>query len=93
MRYVVDASVVIRRLIPNQPLGDKAVVFFSLRDGESELELLAPDLLYVECANALWKYARFAKLHSSAATLHLGQVFRLPIQMTPTPQLVGHLAC
>jgi predicted nucleic acid-binding protein len=74
MLFVVDASVVIKRSIPNQPLGDKALAFFSRADDESAIELLAPDLVYVECANALWKYARFARLDPRAAALHLGEV-------------------
>ncbi|HZR99174.1 MAG TPA: type II toxin-antitoxin system VapC family toxin [Chloroflexota bacterium] len=86
--YVVDASVLVRRILPNQPLGDKALRFFSQQDDESALELAAPDLIYVECASALWKYARFANLDAHAAALHLGQVFQLPILTTPTPLLV-----
>ncbi len=86
--YVVDASVVIKRVITSQPLADQAQAFFSPPADGSPPELLAPDLLYTECASALWKYARFAGLDPRAAALHLDRVFQLPIQTTPTPQLV-----
>ena len=49
MTWVVDASIVVKWVIP-EALSDKAD---RVRDGDDDV--LAPDLLLVEVANALWK--------------------------------------
>lgn len=49
MTWVVDASIALKWVIP-EVLSDRAD---RVRDGENDI--LAPDLLLVEVANALWK--------------------------------------
>ena len=59
-RLVVDASVAVKWVVP-EPDSDRAE---SLRDHN----LVAPDLLFSECANILWKKLRLGNLTSEQAS-------------------------
>lgn len=85
---IVDASVVINRVVTTQTMAAEAQSLFARLDDDPPLRMLAPDLLYAECANALWKYVRFADVAATLAAAHLQYIFRLPIQVVATPQLV-----
>lgn len=58
---VVDASVVAKWFLFNQPLEAEA---FAARSAHA---MIAPALLLTELANALWKYTRLSKLELGAA--------------------------
>lgn len=58
MSWVVDASVAVKWVIP-EVLSDAAD---RVRDGEDDI--LAPDLLLVEVANALWRKTTVKDLSS-----------------------------
>lgn len=53
---VIDASVVVRWYIADDPLHAKAL------DVKGYYELIAPSLIQAEVANAMWKYVRIDKL-------------------------------
>src|SRR4051812_9948884 len=85
---VVDASVVINRVVATQTMAAEAQSLFARLDEDPPLRMLAPDLLYAECANALWKYVRFAGVDGAVAAAHLRYILRLHIQVVETPLLV-----
>jgi predicted nucleic acid-binding protein len=54
-RFVIDASALIKLVIPETDSEAMHALASSFRTGQTRL--LAPDFILVECANVLWKYA------------------------------------
>lgn len=77
MTIVVDASVVLKWVIEEHD-SDRA------RDLAISESLVAPDLLYVECANVLWTKARRKLISPSQAAGAFGAIEATPIRLTPT---------
>jgi predicted nucleic acid-binding protein len=73
-RVVVDASVAVKWFIPEELSAD-ARMFLS-----AEYELLAPDLLWAELGNALWKRHRRRELDPQTARRLLRDFARVPIE-------------
>lgn len=73
-RVVVDASVAVKWFIPEQLSAD-ARMFLA-----AEYELLAPDLLWAELGNALWKKHRRRELDPRTARRLLRDFARVPIE-------------
>jgi len=73
-RVVVDASVVVKWFIPEELSAD-ARMFLA-----TEYELLAPDLLWAELGNALWKKHRRRELDPRTARRLLRDFARVPIE-------------
>ena len=73
MKWVVDASVAAKWLAPeaDSPLAD------SLLDDE----LVAPDLLYAEVANILWKKQARGEIGPSTLAIALRWLLHLPLQI------------
>jgi predicted nucleic acid-binding protein len=84
---VIDASVVIPGFV-TQPLTRQARALLGRLDEAPPLRLLAPDLLYAECANALWKYVRYGGHDAAVAAGQLARIRQLPLGSTPTLLLV-----
>ena len=82
MTWVVDASITIKWVIP-EAFSDAAD---RLRDGEHEF--LAPDLLLVEVANALWRKTMAEEISSREAAAALGLVGQSGIDLRPTGPLL-----
>ena len=82
MTWVVDASIAIKWVIP-EVLSDAAN---RLRDGEDEF--LAPDLLLVEVANALWKKMKTEEISAREADGALNLVGQSGIDLHPTGPLL-----
>src|SRR5581483_3182765 len=82
---ILDASVAVK-LFLDQPLRDEARALLAGLDDSPPLRVAAPDLLYAECANVLWKYARIGYPVAEAAA-HLEDLRALPIAITPTYDL------
>lgn len=82
MTWVVDASIAIKWVIP-EVLSDAAN---RLRDGEDEF--LAPDLLLVEVANALWKKTKTEEISAREADAALDLVGQSGIDLHPTGPLL-----
>lgn len=83
MRFVIDASVLIKIFV-DETLSDKAGIFFArLSDTPGEI-LFAPDLVYTECANVLWKYTTRFGMTESEAQMKLGQLSQVALNIVPT---------
>lgn len=77
---VVDASVAVKWVVPE------------LGSGEAEAlrrhDLVAPRLIYAECANVLWAKSRRRELASGEAIERLRLLLDAPIRTVPTPELL-----
>lgn len=82
MSWVVDASVAVKWVVP-EGLSDNADRILA-----SEEELLAPDLLLVEAANALWKKVRRHELSPGEADRALGVILSSGLVIRPTRPLL-----
>jgi predicted nucleic acid-binding protein len=82
-RFVVDASVAIKWFLPETHSAD------ALRLLRSEYTLLAPDLLWAEVGNILWKRWRRNEVSQDTAYAILQDLRRLPIQIRPCDELAG----
>lgn len=81
-RVVVDASVAVKWLIPEEFSAHARMLL------STDYQLLAPDLLSAELGNALWKKHRRRELDSRTATRLLRDFSRIPIELHPA----GHWA-
>ena len=82
-RTVVDASVLIKLYI-NEAGSRRAAT--AIKKAEA---LFAPDLLWPEAGNILWKYVRRDELEAEAAAAMLADMIQMPIQITPTRDVVA----
>jgi predicted nucleic acid-binding protein len=57
--YVVDASVVLKWFLPEKDSGLADSLLEDFLNGDAEL--IAPDLILLEAANALWKRVELAR--------------------------------
>jgi len=79
---VLDASVRIK-LYRNEAGSRRAVN--AVKKAEA---LLAPDLLWAEAGNILWKYARREELDADAAEAILREMLQMPVAVTPSMDLL-----
>jgi len=80
---VVDASVIAAALFPElHSMEAKSL----LASGNG---LYAPDLVYAEVTNVIWKRHSRGEIDDKDAAEFLGDVMRLPLNITPSEQLVG----
>jgi len=79
VNLVIDASVVIKAYVP-EILSDKAVEVMA-RVADGELVLLAPDLLYPETGNILWKKRRLHELTLAEVDEIVDAISALPIKI------------
>ena len=82
MSWVVDASVAVKWVIP-ETLSDEAD---RIRDGDDDV--LAPDLLLVEVANALWRKTAAREISPREADAAFDLVRRGGIDLRPTAPLL-----
>lgn len=82
-RYVVDASVVVKLLV-QEPLSDRVDALFDLMAQDSETRLFAPDLLFMECANILWKYTKRFGMTRKEAHANLKRLESLALDTVST---------
>lgn len=73
-RVVVDASVAVKWFVPEELSADAQTLL------SAEYELLAPDLLWAELGNALWKKHRRGELDQRTARRLLRDFARVPIE-------------
>lgn len=79
---VLDASVFVKLFI-NETGSRRAVS--QVKKAEA---LLAPDLLWAEAGNILWKYVRRDELEADAAESILRDMLQVPIDLTPSAELI-----
>jgi predicted nucleic acid-binding protein len=82
MTWVVDASIAVKWVIP-EVLSDKAD---RVRDGDEGV--LAPDLLLVEVANALWRKTSAKEISAREADEAFNLVTESGIDLRPTGPLL-----
>jgi len=80
-RFVVDASIAIKWFLPEIHSAD------ALRLLRTEYSLLAPDLLWAEVGNILWKRRRRNEVSNETASAILQDLRRLPLQIRPCETL------
>lgn len=83
MTYVVDASVALKWVIP-EVLSDRAARL--LDDGDA---LVAPEMLLVEVANALWRKLTRREITGREADRALELLSESGLDLTPATPLVG----
>ncbi len=92
-KVVVDCSVVIKWFIPEPHSNQAQLILDEFQNGG--LDLLAPDLLYPEMGNIIWKKHRLQGLSTNDADAILQQFRAIPILITPSEHLLDvayHLA-
>ena len=82
-RLVVDASVAVKWVLP-ETHSDAAL---AILDGGHDL--VAPDLLYPEAGNVLWKRVRRGELGAEEAAAALQTVAAAPVEIRPSLPLVS----
>ncbi|HEY3418661.1 MAG TPA: type II toxin-antitoxin system VapC family toxin [Armatimonadota bacterium] len=92
---VLDASVLIKYVVPEP---ETPVVRRLLRAllTDEDAGVYAPDLLYIECANILWKKVRRGEVDAITATESLEDLATIDFDITPVPDLISpalRLAC
>lgn len=66
---------------------EKAHLLFSSLARPRPFRLFAPTLLYVECANTLWKYCQFFHYDEDVAEHNLRELRELDLQTVPDEEL------
>jgi predicted nucleic acid-binding protein len=82
--FVVDTSVAVKWFFPED--GSEAAV--ALLDGEHRL--LAPDLIYAEFGNVIWKKQRRGVFDAEAAATMVGQFRAMPLDVHASVNLIDH---
>ena len=76
--YVVDASVVIQRLIKDAYTENARVLFGQLATSDN---LIVPEFCILECSNVLWKQVRFQGMPQSQAESLVNALTALPLSV------------
>ena len=86
MKLVIDANVLIKLYVP-EVLSPKADSLF--RDAENgRIELIAPDLIYPEAGNILWKKQRLKELSRPDVKEITDAILSLPLVVEPVKLLL-----
>lgn len=88
-RYVVDASVAVSLVLPDEPFQKAASMLFT-RFAKRELALMTVPLLIFEVANALWKAVRLGRIALEASQDALEQIeeLRIPLRNPPAIRIL-----
>jgi predicted nucleic acid-binding protein len=87
VNLVIDASVIIKAYVP-EILADKAEEVMT-RVADGELFLMAPDLLYSETGNILWKKHRLQELTLAEVDEIVDAISSLPIKIEPSRSVMS----
>ncbi len=83
--YIVDASVVIQRLILQPFTPNVQVLFNSLKSTD---RLIVPEFCLIECTNVVWKQVRFFGMPQSQAEQLVKDLRSLPLKRAPVKKLL-----
>lgn len=86
-RLVVDASVGVKIFV-QEDLSVAAQRLFALAIEDDYFQLHVPDLFYAECANVLWKNARYQRLSRGEVLSDLKDLTTIPLHVTSTRGLI-----
>jgi predicted nucleic acid-binding protein len=87
LRCVIDTNICIKQFIAD-PLTAKVNQLFDRLDAP-DVEFFVPDLFYIECANALWKYVRANLYTAEQVQADLSDLKALRFQVTSTKDLMN----
>lgn len=87
MNLVIDASVLIKFYVP-EILSDRAERLLAKVERE-EIGLLAPDLIYPEAGNTLWKKQRLKELTRSEVEEITDAILSLPLKIEASKPLLS----
>ncbi len=82
--YIVDASVVISRLIRESATPNAIALFKQVQPPEY---LYAPEFCRLECVNVLWKHVRFQGMPQKQAETTIRDLSALPLKIVPVTSL------
>ena len=85
MNLIIDAGVLIKFFVP-EVLSDKAEQLLA-RVGEGSVTLFAPDLIYAETGNTLWKKRRLKELTQSEVGKIADMIISIPLKVEPSKAL------
>jgi predicted nucleic acid-binding protein len=83
--YVVDTTIVIKRLVKEIYTPNVKTLFRSLAEGD---ELLCPEFCLVECTNVLWKHVRFHGMPQATAEETITRLLDLPLSVESVGRLL-----
>lgn len=86
LKVVIDASVLIKFYVP-EILSDRAEQLL-IEAEQGHMELLAPDLIYPEVGNILWKKERLRELTRSEIQEITEAIVDLPLKIEHSKQLL-----
>ena len=86
MNLVIDASVLVKFYVP-EILSDKAERLLA-RVEQGDMMLLAPDLIYPEVGNILWKKQRLKELTHSEVEEITDAILSLPLKIEASKSLL-----
>ncbi|MDZ7961618.1 MAG: type II toxin-antitoxin system VapC family toxin [Aulosira sp. DedQUE10] len=87
LNSVVDTSVCIKYFIAD-PLTAKVNQLFG-HLANPQTEIYVPDLFYIECANALWKYVRARMYTAAEVQADLATLKAFPLRVVSTADLMA----
>lgn len=85
-RFVVDASSALKLFVEEQGTEEARLFFGRLVEAEPP-HLVVPDLFYIECANAIWKYVFRHDYPAESAKAALDTLGHLTMESVATRQL------
>ena len=92
LRYVIDASVLIKFLVKEEySLFVKQ--FLHELHAEGGFNIYVPDLLYIECANILWKKVRRGEVDILTVEANLSVLLAMELSTTPLSELAVRAVC
>jgi predicted nucleic acid-binding protein len=83
--YIVDASIIIQRLIRQPFTPNVQALFSSLTPAD---RLIAPEFCLIECTNVIWKQARFFGMTHPQAEQLVKDLRFLPLKRAPVKKLL-----
>ena len=92
---VMDASIIMKYLVQEAETPFVLGMMYDLINDEKAI-IAVPDLLYLECANMLWKKVQRQEMSIQTAEETLDDLAEIALSMTPAPELFTRalrLAC
>jgi predicted nucleic acid-binding protein len=86
LNLVLDASVIVKVYIPEE-LSEKADLLFQ-KIGRERISLIAPDLIYPETGNILWKKKRLKELKVSDVKVIADAIQTIPFIIIPSKSVI-----
>ena len=84
--HIADTNVLIKYVVPEEFSSVARRIMGQYDD--AQLRLIAPDYIFIECANVLWKYVRRNNLSVANAVSALRELQRLNIPLIPHGELL-----